>query len=166
MLEKYFQEEEIERIKKIDNVVFKSLELVTRLFSDKLDKGGIPYSVHLLTVYSNVTFEFDKACALLHDTIEDTDITKEDLKLLGFSDEIIDVILILTKNKGDDYQNYIERIINSGNVHALRVKLADLKHNMDIKRIKNPTVNDYDRITKRYVPAYEKINAVLIEMEK
>ena len=76
---------------------------------------------------------------------------------------LIEVIKILTKNKGEDYNKYIERIINSRNIHALNIKLADLAHNMEVGRIKNPTVNDYERINKRYLPAREKI---LNELEK
>ena len=58
---------------------------------------------------------------------------------------------------GEDYRDYIERIISSENIHVYNIKLSDLRHNMDITRIKNPTVNDYERISKRYLPAREKI---------
>ncbi len=157
MLEKYFNEEEYERIKKTDELIYKSLEIVTRVFCDKEDKGGFPYIIHLLKVYSGVSDYKEKVCALLHDVIEDTDVTYDDLRMVGYDEKIIDVLTILTKLKGEDYRDYIDRIINSENVHAMNIKLADLRHNMDSGRIKNPTPNDVMRITKRYEPAYERI---------
>ena len=166
MLEKYFSEEEYKVIKETDNLIYKSLEIVTRVFSDKVDKGGFPYVIHLLKVYSGVTDYNEKICALLHDIIEDTDISYDDLKSVGYSSDIIEILEILTKIKGEDYRDYIDRIINSNNIHAMNIKLADLYHNMDSGRIKNPSTNDYERITKRYEPAYERIKNKLNEMEK
>ena len=166
MLEKYFTEEEFKEIKETDNLIYKSLEIVTRVFSQKTDKGGFPYIIHLLKVYSNVSDYIEKVCALLHDVVEDTDITYDDLRDVGYSEDIIEILTILTKVKGEDYRDYIDRIINSKNIHAMNIKLADLRHNMDSGRIKNPTPNDYERITKRYEPAYEKIINKLNEMEK
>lgn len=157
MLKEYFTEEEYNALKENDNLLYKSLEIVTRLFKDEVDKGGLPYSIHLLRVYSGVFDYLEKCCALLHDIIEDTAVTYDDLREVGYSEEVIEILTYLTKNKGEDYGKYIDRIINGGNIHALNIKLADLTHNMEIKRIKNPTVNDYERINKRYLPAREKI---------
>ena len=166
MLEKYFTEEEYKIIKETDNLIYKSLEIVNKVFSDKVDKGGFPYIIHLLKVYSGVSDYNEKICALLHDIIEDTDVSYDDLRKVGYNNDIIEVLEILTKLKGEDYRDYIDRIINSGNVHAMHIKMADLCHNMDSGRIKNPSTNDYERITKRYEPAYERINNKLKEMEK
>ena len=166
MLKKYFSEEEYQRILETDNLIYKSLEIVTRVFSEKCDKGGLPYVIHLLKVYSGVSDYTEKVCALLHDVVEDTDISYDDLENVGYHGEIIDILKILTKVKGEDYLDYIDRIINSENVHAMNIKLADLCHNMDSGRIKNPTPNDVMRITKRYEPAYERIYNKLNEMEK
>ena len=166
MLEKYFTEEEYKKVLETDNLIYKSLEIVTRVFAEKCDKGGFPYVIHLLKVYSGVSDYTEKVCALLHDIVEDTDVGYSDLTKVGYSNEIIDILTILTKLKGEDYRDYIDRIINSENVHAMNIKLADLRHNMDSGRIKNPSPNDYERITKRYEPAYEKILNKLNEMEK
>ncbi len=166
MLKNYFTEEEYERIKSNDELIYKSLEIVTRVFNDKVDKGGFPYIIHLLKVYSNVSDYNEKVCALLHDIIEDTDVTYDDLRKVGYNEEIIEVLTILTKLKGEDYRDYIKRIIDSENYHAMNIKLADLRHNMDSDRIKNPTPNDYERIAKRYEPAYEKISNKLNERGK
>ncbi len=166
MLKKYFTDEEYERIQKTDDLIYKSLEIVTKLFNDKEDKGGYPYVIHLLKVYSNVSDYLEKVCALLHDVIEDTDVSYDDLKDVGYSKEILDILKILTKVKGEDYRDYIARIVDSNNIHAMHIKLSDLRHNMDTGRIKNPTANDYERVSKRYEPAYQKILNKLSEMEK
>lgn len=150
-------EETYLKIKESDNLLFKALELVTIIFQDKVDKGGYPYSIHLLTVYSRVDDYMEKVCALLHDIVEDSDVTVEELKEIGFTDEIVEIVNILTKKKGEVYTDYIDRIIKSGNVHAMNIKLADLSHNMETDRIKNPTVEDFDRLHKKYEPAYNKI---------
>ena len=166
MLEKYFSEEEYERIVESNDLMYKSLEIITKLFNDKEDKGGLPYVIHLLKVYSKVSSYEEKVCALLHDVVEDTPVGFDDLKKVGFPKDVIDILRILTKEKGEDYRIYIERIIKSENIHAMNIKLADLVHNMDISRIKNPTSNDVLRISKRYEPAYQKILDKLNEMRK
>lgn len=163
MLRQYFTDEEYEILLQSDDLLYKSLEIMTKVFENKCDKGGIPYSVHLLKVYSGVSDYKEKCCALLHDIIEDTNVTYDDLREVGIDEEVIEILIILTKTKGEDYSKYIDRIIDSGNIHALNIKLVDLAHNMEVGRIKNPTVNDYERINKRYLPAREKI---LNELEK
>ena len=119
-----------------------------------------------MKVYAGVSDYQEKIIALLHDVVEDTDVTYEDLKEFGYSEDIIEALTYLTKKKGEYYPDYIERIINSDNKLALEVKLADLTHNIDINRIKDPSVNDYERVTKRYIPAYNKILNKLDSMKK
>ena len=166
MIEKYFDIDTYQKLKTSEDLLFKTLELVLKLFNGKFDKSGIPYINHLLKVYEGVSDYQEKIIALLHDVLEDTEITVLDLKNFGYDDEIISILLYLTKQKGEYYPDYIERIINSENIHALNIKLSDLKHNMDITRIKNPTVNDYERVSKRYEPAYNKIKNKLDELIK
>ena len=166
MLKKYFTEEEYNSLKKNNELIYKSLEIVTRLFNDKCDKGGFPYVIHLLKVYEGVSDYLEKVCALLHDVVEDTDVTYDDLKDIGYNNDVVDILKVLTKVKGEDYRVYIDRIINSENTHAMNIKLSDLRHNMDLGRIKNPTANDYERVSKRYEPAYQKILNKLEQKEK
>lgn len=166
MLKSYFDEEEYLKFKDSDDLLYKTLELVIRVFDEKVDKGGMPYFNHLLKVYINVSDYQEKIVALLHDIVEDTDINFDDLRDFGYNEEIINCLAYLTKKKGEYYPDYIDRIISSNNIHVLNVKLADLKHNMDITRIKNPSVNDYERISKRYEPAYIKIKNIIDEMER
>ncbi len=143
----------------------KTEELIAKLFDGKLDKGGYPYLDHLHEVSNCVEGEDAKLIGLLHDTLEDTDMTREELLDMGYSEHIVSSVEVLTRRDKEDYSDYIDRIIASNNKDALNVKLADLNHNMDISRIKKPTVKDVDRIEKRYRPAYIKILNKLEEMK-
>ena len=165
MIKNYFLEDEYLKLKENSNLLYKTLELVLRVFDEKVDKGGLPYTNHLFKVYIGLSDYNEKIIALLHDIVEDTDITFSDLRDFGYDENIIVPLTYLTKNKGEYYPDYIDRIISSNNIHALNVKLVDLKHNMDISRIKNPTINDYERISKRYEVAYFKIKNKIDEME-
>ena len=114
---------------------------------------------------NNVTSEDAKIVGLLHDVLEDTETTREDLLEMGYSEFTVSTIEILTRGAKEDYDDYIERIIKSNNKIALEVKLADLKHNMDISRIKNPTPKDLERVEKRYRKAFIKISNKLEELK-
>lgn len=132
------------------------LVLVTDLFRGKKDKGGYPYLDHLLTVSNKGKTYEEKLVGLLHDTFEDTDMTYQELKEFGVQDDILDAVVILTKKKGETYNEYIDRVKESKNELAINVKLNDLEHNMDIKRIACPTEKDYERLKK-----YERAHAIL-----
>ena len=98
--------------------------------------------------------------------MEDKNVTKEDLLEIGFPSKIVSDILVLTRRKDVSYDAYIDNIIKTGSKEALEVKLADLKNNIDLTRIKNHSVKDYERVEKRYMPSYEKILNRLKEIEK
>ena len=166
MLEKIFTEDEYSKLKSSNDLLLKTLELVIKLFEGKTDKAGLPYYNHLLKVYANVDNYDEKIIALLHDVVEDSEVTFEDLKVYGYPENILEALRVLTKKKGEYYPDYIERIIDSNNIQALNVKLADLKHNVDINRIENPTINDYERINKRYIPAINKIQNKLEQIKE
>ena len=166
MLKKIFTEDEYYKLKSSNALLLKTLELVTKLFEGKTDKAGLPYYNHLLKVYANVSEYDEKIIALLHDVVEDTDITFDNLKEYGYPDSILEALKVLTKKKGEYYPDYIERIIESNNIQAMNVKLADLKHNIDINRIEKPTINDYERINKRYIPAINKIQNKLEQIKE
>ena len=82
----------------------------------------------------------------LHDVVEDTDVTVNDLKEAGFSDEVVSAVSTITKKAGEDYEEYLNRV--KQNPIALRVKIADMEHNSDISRIPNPTEKDLNRLEK------------------
>ena len=165
MLKNYFDEDKYEEIKASENQIYKALEIVTTLFERNLDKGGMPYILHLIYVYRHVSTEREKVVGLLHDTIEDKDVTREDLLDVGFKEYIVDDVVNLTRVKPIEYNDYIDNLIKNGSVEALHVKLADLEHNMDITRIKNPSVKEVERVKYRYIPTHEKIMQRLEELE-
>ena len=157
MLKNYFDEDKFEEIKNTDNLIYKALEIVTTLFENDTDKGGHPYMLHIMYVYKHVSSLDEKVIALLHDVIEDKDVSKEDLLEVGFPKFIVDDVVMLTRVKPTDYKDYIDNIIKNGSIRALHVKLADVENNLDISRIKNPSMSDYERLEKRYMPTHEKI---------
>ena len=165
MLKNYFDLDKYEEIKKSDNLIYKALEIVTTLFERDLDKGGMPYMLHILYVYKHVSSIEEKVVALLHDVIEDKEVTKDDLLEVGFPEKIVKDVEILTRVKPIEYKDYVDNIIINGSMESLHVKLADVENNMDISRIANPTVEDIDRVKRRYVPTHEKITNRLKEME-
>lgn len=110
------------------------------------DKGGNDYIEHPKAVASMMDTDIEKAVAYLHDVVEDTKISFDDLKEYGFPSQIIEAVKALTKQKSESYDVYIDRVIK--NPIAKKVKLVDMKHNSDITRIKNPSQKDYDRCQK------------------
>ena len=94
---------------------------------------------------------------VLTQLIEDKNINESELLDICFPKKIVDDISILTRKESMDYSSYIENIVKNASKEALEVKLSDLKNNIDLTRIKNPTVKDYERVEKRYMPSYEKI---------
>lgn len=110
------------------------------------DKAGVDYINHPETVASFVTTDDEKIVAYLHDVIEDTNVTLLDLTQYGFSDTILEAIDILTKKKRQTYQSYLELV--KTNELARVVKLADLRHNSDLTRLKEITSKDIERREK------------------
>ncbi len=94
-----------------------------------------------------------KIVALLHDLVEDTSFTFEDLEYLGFSKIIIDALKLLT-NDLDNYDSYIERLVSSDNEMAKKVKIVDLLDNMNITRFKKLETKDIARVKNKYLKAY------------
>lgn len=153
----YFNEIEIDVLKVTNNLYDKAYYIVRRAFLDKKDRGGNPYIEHLLYVSSQVSGKNAKVVALLHDIIEDTMITKEDLLWMNFPQSIVDSVLLVTKREEEIYEEFIERLIQSNNKDALMVKKADMEHNMDLSRIPMITEEDQKRVEKKYKPNYQKI---------
>jgi len=132
----------------------KAMQIATKAHEGQLDKGGQPYILHLLRVMISCKTDTDKVCAVLHDVVEDTGVTLDDLRKEGFSEEVLEVIDLLTKKPDENYESFIERICD--NEVACRVKIADLHDNMDLSRIENPTFEDKKRVDK-YLDAIKKI---------
>ncbi len=114
----------------------KALKICFDAHKDQLDKGGLPYVFHPYHLAEQMRDEDTIITALLHDVVEDTDITFEDLEAAGFSDTIIEAIRLLTHKShlsDKEYISYIAAI--KDNKIARRVKLEDLRHNSDLSRL-------------------------------
>ena len=123
-----------------------ALAIARKAHAGQVDKAGVDYIQHPLYVASQVKTEQEKAIALLHDVLEDSDITVADLLAYGLSNEVVTAVQTLTKKKGQSYQDYLEKV-KSNNL-ARVVKLADLKHNSDLSRLKTVSNTDYERVKK------------------
>ncbi|WP_308545011.1 HD domain-containing protein [uncultured Sneathia sp.] len=123
-----------------------ALKIATEAHKGQVDKAGVPYINHPLTVASLVDTEEEKIVALLHDTIEDTNITEQDLIDYGFPNEIVEAVKLLTHNKNVPYMDYVAKI--KDNELARKVKIADLTHNSDLSRLKEITEKDKKRYEK------------------
>ena len=123
-----------------------ALSIAKKAHAGQVDKAGIDYIQHPLYVASQVKTEQEKAVALLHDVLEDSDITVADLLAYGLSNEVVTAVQTLTKKKGQSYQDYLGKV-KSNNL-ARVVKLADLKHNSDLSRLKSVSNTDYERVKK------------------
>ena len=133
----------------------KAIEIAVKAHKGQKDKKGKPYIGHLLRVMHSGTTEDEKICGVLHDLVEDTNRTFEDLKNEGFSDTIIDALKCLTKLQNENYDQFINRV--SKNKLAVKVKLNDLTDNLDVKRLEKLTEEDMKRINK-YLRAFRQLN--------
>ena len=123
-----------------------ALSIATEAQKGQFDKAGVDYIKHPLYVASQVDTEEEKAVALLHDVIEDSPFTAEELLLAGLLETVVTAVQILSKKKGQDYQTYLENV--KSNPLARVVKLADLKHNSDLSRLSSVTDKDLERLEK------------------
>ena len=121
------------------------------------DKAGMDYFTHPEAVAAMLDTPEGKVVGYLHDTVEDTDVTVDEIRNI-FGDRIADAVALMTHAEGMPYMDYVKEI--GKNPLARRVKLADLTHNMDISRIPDPTQKDYDRIENKYKPAYEYLKGL------
>jgi len=130
----------------------KALHIMFNTHRDQLDKGALPYVFHPFEVAEQMDDEVSVCVALLHDTIEDGKITPEYLDSVGFSEEIVDAVVLLTHKKGVPYDKYIKRIKH--NPLAKKVKIADLRHNSNTDRLEQVTDETKERLEK-YARAIE-----------
>jgi len=111
----------------------KALKLCFEAHKDQLDKSGMPYVFHPFHLAEQMTDETTTVVALLHDVVEDTDYTLADLTAMGFGEEVIAALTLLTHDPEVPYMDYVQTI--KGNPVAKAVKLADLAHNSDETRL-------------------------------
>lgn len=123
-----------------------ALSIARQAHEGQLDKAGVDYIKHPIYVASQVESEEEKAVALLHDVLEDSPITAEELLIAGLPVEVVTAVKLLTKKPMQDYQAYLETV--KTNPLARVVKLADLKHNSDLSRLPSITAKDRERLQK------------------
>ena len=135
----------------------KAVAIAVDAHTGQVDKYGQPYILHPVRVMSRVESPDEKIVAILHDVVEDSDRTLDDLRKEGFADDIINAIGLLTKGADEAYTDYVSRLAH--NRLARRVKLADLEDNMDLRRISALTDNDSKRL-QRYHWAWQFLREV------
>ncbi len=131
----------------------KAIKIAFEAHLNQKDRSGEPYILHPLYVMMKMDTHESRIVAILHDVIEDTAWSLEALDKEGFSKEILSAIDHITRRKGESYVDYIKRL--AANPLARKVKLADLEHNMDLRRLKKVTPQDISRIEDRYKPALD-----------
>ena len=133
----------------------KAIKLMFEKHKDQVDKSGMPYVFHPFHLAEQMDDEETTITALLHDIVEDTDTTFDDLRKLGFSDNVINALKLMTHDKNIDYFEYVKNI--SKNAIARKVKIKDLEHNMDTSRLDEVTDKDLERVKK-----YKKCHKYLL----
>ena len=131
----------------------KAALLAYKVHAGELDKGGYPYILHPIHLAEQMDTEDEIIVALLHDVLESdrSTATYDYINLLGFSDEVIEAIHIITRNPDDSYFDYIEKVKN--NKLARKVKIADIKHNLRLDRLRSKEFSD--SLVERYNKAIE-----------
>ncbi|MBP9787257.1 MAG: guanosine-3',5'-bis(diphosphate) 3'-pyrophosphohydrolase [Acinetobacter sp.] len=132
-----------------------AIALAAQQHAGQVDKANAPYILHPLRVMLNVPTIEHKIVAVLHDVLEDTETNTEDLRKLGFQQQIIDAILALTKKVGESRLQAAQRTVQ--NPIARVVKLADIADNMDLSRIQSPTIKDFERLKE-----YQQVRDILL----
>lgn len=124
----------------------KAMKLCYTAHRDQVDKSGVPYVFHPIHLAEQMEDEDTTIVALLHDVVEDTPVTFADLAEMGFSRQVIEAIQAMTHPEGVPYMEYVAGIRN--NPIARRVKLADLRHNSDLRRLDQPDETALARVEK------------------
>ena len=134
----------------------KALLIAKRAHAGQKDKAGQDYITHLIRVAERCDDPRAKIVALLHDTIEDSNVTADYLRKEGFREEIVDAVLAVTRREGEDYDDYVRRAAQ--NELSRMVKRADLEDNMDIRRLPELTDRDVERLRK-YLRAWRYLSS-------
>ena len=136
----------------------KAERLIEVVFKDHVDKNNHPYIEHLYNVANNFNDEERYTVGLLHDILEDTCVSFNDLAILGFRESCLNSVKLLTRDKDMSYKEYIDLIVSTNNTVALDIKLADLKNNMDKDKLNQLDRETQDKLIEKYSYAYDKIS--------
>lgn len=133
----------------------RAIEMAARAHATQRDKAGQPYILHPLRLMFAVTTLHERMTAVLHDIVEDTSITLDDLEREGFPGEVVQAVRALTKNPGESRIEAARRA--AADPIARIVKLADVADNMNLARIPSPTESDHARLKE-----YEQVREILM----
>ncbi|MES2321951.1 MAG: HD domain-containing protein [Pseudomonadota bacterium] len=133
----------------------RAIAIAATAHASQLDKAGQPYILHPLRVMLRLQSEHARMAAVLHDVVEDTDVTLQQLAAEGFPQQVIAAIEALTKRPGESRLQAAQRA--AVNPLAREVKLADNAENMDLSRIEHPTERDFARVEE-----YKAVRAILL----
>ena len=136
------------------NLLELALQRALSAYAGKVDKGGQPYILHPIRVMAAFSDPVSQAIALLHEVIEDSSTTAEDLRAEGFPEVVVAGVLLLTRQAGEPYAEYIERVGSAALTR--RIKQEDLRDNMDLKRLMQITPKDQERMAK-YLKAWRRL---------
>jgi (p)ppGpp synthase/HD superfamily hydrolase len=134
----------------------RAIALAAKAHEGQVDKAGAPYILHPIRVMLRLSAIEERITAVLHDVVEDCNVSLQNLREEGFSETVLNAIDSVTKRTGESYEDFVLRA--ASNRIGRQVKLADLEDNCDLSRIANPTDRDYERIEK-YRRAIETIRA-------
>ena len=130
----------------MSGTIERAIAIAAMAHEGQVDNAGAPYVLHPLRMMLSLVTPEARMAAVLHDVVEDTPVTLEQLRAEGFPQAVIEAVEALSKREGEDYEAFIRRA--SSNLLARQVKLADLRDNSDLSRIAQPTAKDYERIEK------------------
>lgn len=125
-----------------------AMNIAYEAHKNQMDKAGVPYIFHPIHLAEEMTEEISVCAALLHDVAEDTPLTIEDLSRKGMPDAVTEALRLLTHDEAVPYLDYVRAIKQSGNMTAISVKLADLRHNSDLSRLDSADEKALNRIEK------------------
>ena len=123
-----------------------ALQIAVKAHAGQKDKSGEPYIFHPIRVMERCSNPKAKIVALLHDIVEDTEVTFDELKTAGFPEDILGTLRFVTHEKEVPYDDYIEALMHDP--IAVEVKIADLEDNSDIRRLKEIKDRDVERLQK------------------
>lgn len=146
----------VESLNEEDRMVYNALTLALEAHDGQVDLGGVPIIEHLRRVMAQMDTKEEMTVALLHDIVEDTTVTLDDLHSMGFPDNVVKAVDFMTHVGDIDYFEYIERV--KLNDLAVKVKLADIRDNMDVGRLSRIPEHQVPSMTKRYVKAYRMLH--------
>lgn len=142
------------------NLIEHSLKIALKAHAGQKDKAGWPYVLHPIRMMLKMDSEIDMSAALLHDVLEDSSLTAEDLRKEGIPSEVVEAVLSLTRQENEPYEDFIERAAK--NRIARKVKKADLEDNIDLLRLREIKDRDVERL-KKYHIAWNRIKSVPAE---